>query len=131
MSESSVETVRLLYERVNQGDVEAAVELMSEDFVATVPPSMSAEPDVYEGHAGVRRYFAGFEGLIDDVRFEALEFLEEGGGVIVRMRFGGRGATSGIDVTQLAAVAHRVRDGKVIWMEAHPDLDAARAALAK
>ena len=33
-----------------------------------VPGSMSAEPDVYEGHAGARRYFAGFDGLIDEVR---------------------------------------------------------------
>jgi hypothetical protein len=27
-------------------------------------------------------------------------------------------------------VAHRLRDGKVTWMEAHPDMDAARAAVA-
>jgi ketosteroid isomerase-like protein len=126
----SSETVRLLYERVNEGGVEAAMDLIAEDFVASVPPSMSAEPDVYEGHEGVRRYFAGFEGLLEDVRFEPLEFVEEDEAVIVWMRFTGRGATSGIDVAQFAAVVQRVRDGKVTWMEAHPDMDAARAALA-
>jgi glycerophosphoryl diester phosphodiesterase len=31
---------------------------------------MAAEPDVYEGHGGARRYFAGFEGLLEDVRFD-------------------------------------------------------------
>ena len=128
--DGSSETVRLLFERVNEGGVEAAMDLIAEDFVATVPPSMSAEPDVYRGHAGVRRYFAGFEGLMEDVRFEPLEFVEEGDAVIVWLRFTGRGAASGIDVGQFAAVVQRVRDGKVTWMEAHPDMDAARAALA-
>jgi ketosteroid isomerase-like protein len=126
----SSETVRRLYERVNEGGVEAAIDLIAEDFVATVPASMSAEPDVYRGHDGVRRYFAGFEGLMEDVRFEPLEFVEEGDAVIVWIRFSGRGAASGIDVGQFAAVVQRVRDGKVTWMEAHPDMDAARAALA-
>jgi len=130
MSDSDVETVRLLYERVNDGGIEAAIGLIAEDFVAEVPPSMSAEPDVYRGHEGVRRYFAGFEGLMEDVRFDPIEFVEEADAVIVWMRFSGRGVTSGIDVAQFAAVIQRVRDGKVTLMEAHPDMDAARAALA-
>ena len=46
MGESSVETVRLLFERVNDGGIEAAIGLIAEDFVAEVPASMSAEPDV-------------------------------------------------------------------------------------
>jgi ketosteroid isomerase-like protein len=130
MSDSDVETVRLLYERVNDGGIEAAIGLIAEDFVAEVPPSMSAEPDVYRGHDGVRRYFAGFDGLMEDVRFEPIEFVEESDAVIVWLRFSGRGVTSGIDVAQFAAVIQRVRDGKVTSMEAHPDMDAARAALA-
>jgi ketosteroid isomerase-like protein len=131
MSDSNVETVRLLFERVNDGGIEAAIGLIAEDFVAEVPASMSAEPDVYRGHDGVRRYFAGFEGLMEDVRFEPIEIVEEGDAVIVWMRFRGRGATSGIDVGQFAAVVHRLRDGQVTQMDPHPDMDAARAALAR
>jgi len=26
------------------------------DFVGVVPPELSAEPDTYRGHAGIRRY---------------------------------------------------------------------------
>jgi ketosteroid isomerase-like protein len=130
MSESSVETVRLLFERLEAGGLEAAIDLIAEDFVATVPPSMSAEPDVYEGHNGMRRYYAGFDGLIEDLRFEPLEIVEEGEVVIASMRFSGRGVTSGIEVTQHAAVIVGLRDGKVTRMDAHPDMDAARAALA-
>jgi ketosteroid isomerase-like protein len=129
MSESSVDTVRRLFERLDEGGVEAAIELMSEDFVSEVPPSMSAEPDVYEGHDGARRYFAGFDDLIDDVRFEPLEFVDHGEAVIVWMRLTGRGSASGIEVELHAAVINWVRDGKVTCMAPHPDMDSARQAL--
>lgn len=129
MSESSLETVRLLFERFEPDRVESALELISEDFVAEVPGSMSAEPDTYVGHDGARRYFAGFDGLLEDVRFEPIEIVEEGDAVIVWLRLTGRGAASGIEVEQHAAVVTRVEGGKVTRMDPHPDMDAARKAL--
>jgi len=125
-----VATVRRLFERLDEGGVEAALELISEDFVSKIPASMSAEPDVYRGHDGARRYFAGFEGLIDDVRFEPLEFFDHGDAVIVWMRLSGRGSASGIEVELHAAVISWARDGKVTCMEPHQDMDSAREALA-
>ena len=113
MSQSNVELVRELLER----------------FVAEVPPSLSAEPDVYEGHAGVRRYMDAFEGYLDEVRFVPLEFHEEGEQVIVDLLLKGRGTVSGIEVEQRSAVVHWIEDGKVTRMEPFPDLDAAREAL--
>jgi ketosteroid isomerase-like protein len=129
MSESSAATVRRLFERFDPDRLESALELISEDFVAEVPGSMSAEPDVYEGHDGARRYFAGFDGLIEDVRFEPIEFVEHGDAVIVWLRLTGRGAASGIEVEQHAAVVTWVKDGKVTGMQPHPDMEAAREAL--
>jgi ketosteroid isomerase-like protein len=129
MSESRLATVRRLFERFDPERLETALELISEDFVAEIPGSMSAEPDVYEGHDGARRYFAGFDGLIEDVRFEPLEFLDEEEAVIVCLRLTGRGAVSGIAVEQQAAVITWVEDGKVSRMEPHVDVDEARAAL--
>src|ERR671921_483810 len=102
MPESDVGIVRALFERFGEESLPGALELLSEDFVVVVPPSMSAEPDVYEGHAGARRYFEGFEGLLEDVRFEPVELLDEPGGVIARLRFTGRGVASGIEVEQFA-----------------------------
>jgi ketosteroid isomerase-like protein len=128
MATSRTAIVRELFERFGTGGIEEVLELLGDDFVASVPPSMSAEPDVYEGHDGARRYFAGFEGLIEGVRFEPLELTEEGDAVIAWIRFGGRGVASGIEVEQYAAVASRVEGGKVVWMEAHPDIESARAA---
>ena len=129
MATSKLELVGALYGRFSPGEAEAVLELLSEDFVAEVPPSMSAEPDVYEGHAGALRYLRGFAGAIDDVRFELLEIFEEGEHVIARVQMTGRGTTSGIEVNLPVVVVHRVENGKIARMDPYPDLDAARAAI--
>src|SRR5512132_1349424 len=129
MGESDVEVVRQMFERFGGSGLESALELIAEDASFEVPGDMSAEPDVYEGHAGARRYFAGFDGLIDDVRFEALEVEEAGDALIVWIRLSGRGAASGIDVEQHAAIVVSVVNGKVARMRPYPDMDAAREAL--
>jgi ketosteroid isomerase-like protein len=126
---SSVDVVRELMERFNGDDREAVLELLSEDFVAVVPPSLSAEPDVYEGHEGARRYLQGFDGLLEDVRFEVVELHEEGEQVIAELLLKGRGAASGIEVAQRTAVINWVERGKVTRMQPFLDLDAARNAL--
>ena len=124
-----MEIVRELYERINGDDPETIYELLSEDFRADVPPSLSAEPDVYEGHAGVRRYMDGFQGHLDDVRFEVLGLHLEGAEVIVDMLVKGRGAASGIPVEQRSAVVHWVAGGKVTRLDVHTDVEVARASL--
>jgi ketosteroid isomerase-like protein len=129
MSESSVTLVRELIRRFNSDDREEVFELLSEDFVAEIPPSLSAEPDTYEGHAGVRRYLDAFDGMLEDVRFEPIEFHQEGEQVIADMFLKGRGVASGIEVELRSAVVHWIEDGKVTRMEPYPDLDAARQAL--
>jgi ketosteroid isomerase-like protein len=131
VADPNVELVRELYERINGADPESIYELLSEDFVAVVPPSLSAEPDVYEGHAGVRRYMDGFQGHLDDVRFEVLDFHLEGERVIADMRITGRGSASGIPVEQASAVVHTVTAGKVARMDVHVDVESARASLRK
>ena len=129
MTASNVEIVRRLFDRFGRDSVEGALELLSDDFVVEVPPSMSAEPDVYEGHAGALRYFRGFDGLLEDVSFEPLEMIEEGDVVIVQLRLAGRGVASGIEVEQVAATLVRVAGGKVNRIEPYPDIEEARAAL--
>ncbi len=129
MADPNVEVVRELYERVNGDEPGSIYELLSEDFRTEVPPSLSAEPDVYEGHAGVRRYMDGFQGHLDDVRFEVLGLHLEGEHVIVDMLIKGRGAASGIPVEQGSAVVHTVTGGKVARMDIYPDMETARASL--
>ena len=129
MATSGVDLVRELLERFNGDDRAAGVELLSEDFVAEIPPALSAEPDVYQGHAGVRRYLDAFDGLLEEVRFVPLELHSEGGHVIADLLLKGRGVASGIEVEQRSAVVHWIEDGKVTRMEPFADVEAAREAL--
>ncbi len=120
--------VNVLLEAFATGRTDDLLAVLSDDVVIVIPPSVSAEPDVYEGHAGARHYIAGFDGLMDDVRFEADEILEEDGRVLVVMQLAGRGVRSGIDLGQPAVAVIEVRDGKIARIEAHPDLESARRA---
>ena len=127
--QSNVETVRRLFERFAEGGIEAALHGMDEELVIEIPPELSAEPDDYHGHEGARRYFAGFDGMLEDVGYEAIELIPAGESVIAHIRLSGRGATSGLDVDLEAYVLHELRGGKVTLMRPYPDLGSARAAV--
>jgi ketosteroid isomerase-like protein len=129
MGASDTDVVLEVFRRFADSELETALDLVSEDVVIEIPGEMSAEPDVYEGHAGARRYFAGFEGTIDDLGFEPLEVEDNGEALTLWVRFTGRGVTSGIEVEQYAAINVWLSDGKVLRMHPHPDMDAARDAL--
>jgi ketosteroid isomerase-like protein len=128
MTESNLDLVRESMRRFNS-DRENVYELLSEDVVVEIPPSLSAEPDLYEGHAGVRRYIEGFDGMLEDVRFELVELHPAGDQVIAELVLKGRGVSSGIEVALPSAVVHWIEDGKIVRMQPCPDLESAREAL--
>ena len=129
MADSNLDVVRRLFERFAEGGIEPALEEFSADVVVEIPPDMSAEPDTYHGHEGVRRYFEGFDGMIADIRYEALELTPVGERVIAHVRLSGRGASSGLDVALEPYVMHELADGKIVRIRPYPDLESLRAAL--
>ncbi len=129
MTESNVELVRRLFELYASGGVEAALEVLDEEVLIVIPPELSAEPDVYRGHEGARRYFAGFAGMLDEIRYEALELIPEGEHVLARVRLAGRGVSSGLEVDLESVVVHNVVNGKITRVEPYVDLESARKAL--
>jgi ketosteroid isomerase-like protein len=129
MSEADVEVVRRLFELYASGGLEAVLEVMDEDIEIVIPPDVSAEPDTYRGHEGARRYFAGFEGMLEDVRYEVFELIPEGDHVLARSRLAGRGVTSGLEVELQTVVVHAVKGGKITRIVPYPDLESAREGL--
>jgi ketosteroid isomerase-like protein len=129
MSEPNVEVVRRLFELYATGGLEAALEGLDEQLVIVIPPELSAEPDTYHGHEGARRYFAGFDGMLEGIRYEALELMPEGDHVVARIRLGGRGVSSGLEVDLEAFVVHTVAGGKVTRIVPYADLESARQSL--
>jgi ketosteroid isomerase-like protein len=125
---SDVDVVRSLFERFGTDRTDEAFELVTEDLTIVIPPSMSAEPDVYEGRVGLQRYVDGFAGMLEDVRFEVEQLVQADDRVIVLLQMKGRGVTSGIPAALDTAVAVWLREGRIARMEACPDLEAARTA---
>ena len=120
--------VHRLFEGYERGGVEAALEVVSTEAVLVVGPETSAEPDTYEGRDGARRYFAGFEGALDEVRFELLEIHEDSpSAVIGGVRLSGLGSATRIPVEQTVLMTFAVRDGLIVRIASHADLESARA----
>jgi len=129
VTESNVEIVRRMFERFAEGGIEGTLEVIDQNVVVEIPPDMSAEPDTYLGHDGVRRYFAGFDGMIEALRYVPLELIPVGDAVLAHVRLSGRGVTSGLDVSLEPYVLHELRDGKLIRIRPYPDRESAEAAL--
>ncbi|HKP20304.1 MAG TPA: nuclear transport factor 2 family protein [Thermoleophilaceae bacterium] len=129
MADANVDVVRRLFDDYAEGGVEAVLQDADENVVIEIPPELSAEPDTYRGHEGVRRYFGGFEGMIDDVRYEALELTGHGRFVIAHIRLSGRGMSSGLDVDLEAFVVHELEDGRIVRIRPYADMESAQRAV--
>jgi ketosteroid isomerase-like protein len=62
----------------------------------------SARPPrhTYRGHDGIRELFATFDDALDDQWYTPQEFIPAGALVVVPLRWGGRGKTSGAIVEE-------------------------------
>jgi ketosteroid isomerase-like protein len=129
VTRSNVEVLQRMFELFAEGGVEPTLELIDPGVVVEIPPDMSAEPDTYHGHEGVRRYFDGFRGMLEDIRYEALELTPVGDCVVAHVRLTGRGASSGLDVGLEPYVVHELSGGKIVRIRPYPDLESAQAAL--
>jgi ketosteroid isomerase-like protein len=127
MSASAV--VREMLDALNSEGTEAALAWFAEDFHGVVPPELSAEPDSYDGHDGVRRYFDSFHEIVSDLRFDAEDLVEVApDAVAARGIITGSGRESGIPIEMRVPMLMRLRDGKVIGIAAYPEWDEAVAA---
>jgi len=118
-----------MLEALHEDGVEAALAWVAEDFHGVVPPELSAEPDTYDGHDGLRRYFDSFQEIVADLHFDAEELVEVApDAVAARGLITGRGRESGIPVEMRVPGVYRLRDGKVTGIEAYPTWDEAVAA---
>jgi ketosteroid isomerase-like protein len=129
VSEQDVETLRRGFETFNREGVDAILDLLHPEFVAVTTPDVALEPDTYRGYAGLRRYFAAFDDVMEDIRFEPGEFVDAGDKVIVSFVLKARGKGTGIEVEQQAVQVWTMRDGKALRVETFPDLDSASRAV--
>ena len=122
--------MRSMLETLNESGAEAAMDQIHPDFEGVTPPELSPEPDTYRGHEGVRRYFAGFEGVMDEVRWEADELMEAPDDrVVAGIRLVTRSVATELELELAVWQLCTVRDGKVLRIEGFAKReDALRAA---
>lgn len=129
MSRENVEIVSQALSAWDSGEVDQILALTHPDFVAEVPPEVSAEPDSYRGHSGIRRYIASFQDPMEDIRFEGERLWDAGESVVVELLLTARGRQTAIAVEQRTAGVWTVRDGRIYRIRAYATLADALATV--
>jgi ketosteroid isomerase-like protein len=125
MSSENVELVREVIELfgnvIDGGVIEGdASERLSELFADDVHIDMSRRvfnPDVYDGHEGLRRLVREMQEVWEEFRITPERFVDAGDRVVVIETRRGRGRTSGAAVEQRAGVIWTLRGGRIAGME--------------
>ena len=125
MSEADVERARAALAAFGSGDIDRLLRQFHPDFEGVVPSELSAEPDTYRGHAGIRRYVESFREYVDGLRFVPEELIDVGDAVVVALRIEGRG--SGAPFEQRLANRITLRDGLIASITAFATVDEALA----
>src|SRR4051795_1467680 len=123
---ADLEALRKAMDAWDRADVDDLLQYLTPDVEGVVPASLSAEPDSYVGHAGIRRYFDLFEETTEDLRFQTEILDDYGDAVVGRMHLTGRGRTSGLAMDLHFFATLSMRGDKVSRIEAHATLEEAR-----
>ncbi len=96
MSGDDAHRIQAWFEAIRQGADEDVFELL-DPAITWEPRADLPDTDVsYRGREGVRRLFASFQDVMDEIWFEPRELIEAGGRVVAPLRWGGRGKGSGV-----------------------------------
>jgi len=141
MSQENVDAVRevmALLNRITRGsDPGAERDLDAErDLLERISPEVRIDmsrrvfnPDVYEGYVGLARLGREIGDVWADFRITPTQFVDAGDRVVVMETRAARGAGSGVEVEQHAAVIWTLRAGRVVCMETDFDPQEALAAV--
>jgi ketosteroid isomerase-like protein len=126
MSQENVEVVREVMDLMNLSRAASGeesprlVELFSPDLRIDMSRRVF-NPDLYEGHAGLKRLITEVREVWDSFWVTPERFIDAGERVVVIETRRGRGRESGLEVEDQSAVIWTVREGRVTRMET--DLD--------
>jgi uncharacterized protein len=114
VSERNVEVVREMHERFAAGDREFWREVFAEDIVWDTSATSMVTAGMYEGHAGMERFFIDWLGTWKDLTFEPLEYIDAGDSVISIFGWSGRGKGSGVRTETTMFAVYDVEDGRIV-----------------
>ena len=129
MSQENIERLLAGLEAFNSGDVERIVTFVDPHFEVSIPAEVSAEPDTYRGHDGVRRDFETFAEAMSDIHFAAERVWTAGEeDLVVELRLTAAGRQTGIPVEQRVYLVWTVRAGTAVRVDTYASLGPALAS---
>jgi len=122
MSEQNKAIVQQAYNNFKSGNIEALLNLMSDDIIWTLP-EMEGVPfaGTRTGRAGVGEFFATVGALQEPLSFEARELIAEGDKVVTLGSYHWRVKASGREFSGDFAHAWTIRDGKATEFHEYTD----------
>jgi ketosteroid isomerase-like protein len=114
MSDENVAIVRRAFDAYTRGDIDAVLELCTDDILVTQAAEVPGVAPQQRGHAGVLEAFGIWPEQWDDFRVEIKEILADPGDrVVVATRQSGRGKQSGVEVEADFTFLFAIRDQKI------------------
>ena len=113
MSQGNVEVVQRCYELMNRRDWESLLEMVDRDIELDLSRNVF-NPDVYHGHADLRRYERAVDEVWDEFHGEPTEFVDAGDKVVTAATLRGKGKGSGVEVEMHVFNVWTLRDSRVV-----------------
>jgi ketosteroid isomerase-like protein len=127
MPEENVELLRRGYEAWNRGDTKTLEALWRD----RLDPGFELDPlyigQVYKGVEGMRDMWADLGEIWEDFRFEVEDISDLGQHVLVVGRISGRGAGSGVPITQRIVMLWTFEDAKAVYARSYASREEALA----
>ena len=128
MSQENVEIVRSAYDHLNRGDVEGLIALCDDDFLIDMSERVF-NPDTYEGHDGIRRFYDEVRGAWKSYRWEVERTRVAGDSVVAMLHCHAQSAHGGPAVDWRVAWLWKFRRARPISLRFYRDrTDALEAA---
>ncbi|MEO8092461.1 MAG: nuclear transport factor 2 family protein [bacterium] len=118
MASEMTDLVENGFTALGESGVEAMLSYVHPDFQMETLPQIAAEPQVYRGHDGIRRWFASFYEVMDEISIDTTSCEQIGPDrVLIAFSMRARGQSSGIEVDQEARAIATIRDDLMISLE--------------
>jgi len=112
--------VERAHRALNSGDIDTLIDLCNDDFRLDMSDRVF-NPVVYEGHDGIRRFYAEVQDVWEIYVWEPEQLIDSGGDVVALIRTTGRGRESGVEVERETAMVWTVGEGRLSALRFYRD----------
>jgi ketosteroid isomerase-like protein len=117
---ANAEIVERAHKALNNGDLDALVALCEVDFRLDMSDRV-LNPTVYEGHDGIRRFYAEVTEVWESFTWEPLELHEHEEEIVVVLHSRGKGRGSGVELDRRSAMVWRIADERLASLTFYRD----------